>query len=363
MSWTWLAALPDGTHLDELTTARDRRVTWRLRDQCDAGLKMTSGGDVDQSLLIEELRTDLILTWNDQAHFRGRFGPSADTFDETSHEVEFGAIDYRGALTRRFTHTAIDLEGVDLAEAGWQLIDHTQRGTGLAGGPLGIGRGPLPTIATADVAHPVGKQIAEAIDEASKRYPGFDWWIDADMQYQAAAWRGSREPRDFALILGTTVAGGGTTFDPAAYANAWIQTGADGLDPAILGATDLGTDARREGRWESVGADGDLATQAAVDDTAVINLARAGALPVAYRCRLKPGMWTPDQLWLGDLVRIVIRSGRKDIDARERVIEISITDSPDGPPVVEITVGNTLAADLAALLRRMPARLTTLARR
>lgn len=352
--WQWFAAQPDGSGAEELTTARDRKCSWKLRDNGDATLTLTSGGDGDQSTLIEELRTDLLVTWQDRLFGRYRFAGSSDTIGETEHSVAFGAIDYRGVLTRRLAHEALSFESVDTAEAGWELIAYAQA---LEAGHLGIGRGTVEEILTADVEVPTGKSIAEAITDQSARFPGFDWWIDPAMQYQARGFRGTE--RDFALIYGDTVTAAVRTFEPASYANVVHQTGAQGLTPVVRTATDLAQ--RLEGRWEAQEGNPDITTQAALNATATTNLSRLAALAPAWTVTVAPGAWTPDDLWVGDLAPLTIRSGRLDVDTVERVLEIHLTDGDVAQ--VEIVLSNTLRSDLAALQRTVPAQLAQLSRR
>jgi hypothetical protein len=361
MSWAWLAVDLDGTILDDLHSATERSCTWRLRDQGDADVDLPSTPD-GQAGLIDELRTDLVVTWQDRAWWRGRFAGSDDELDEEGESVSFGAVDYRGVLEGRLALEDLSWEDIDIAEAAWRLVRWTQHEAGYPGGLLGpgLGRGPLDTIATGDVEVAAGQTIAAAIDDVSKRYPGFDWWTDADMLLQASRWRGSTAARDFPLIWGDTVTRARRNLDVATYANLIRQTGGSDLDAVIETAADLA--GRPEGRWEQAEANPDLATQDAVAESALVSLARAGHLHPQWTFTVRDGVWTPDDLWIGDLVRVVVRSNRHDVDTFERVTEITVTD--DGDDVtVDITVGNTLAADVAAFQRRLPARLTQLARR
>lgn len=363
MTWTWFGCLPGGGSPFELTTATERKVTWRLRAGGEGSVTMpsTTGPD-DQSRLVEELRTDLVAAWNGRALWRGRFGPSEDDITDTAHGVVFGAGDYRTILTaRRFALEPLSWPDVDIAAAAWNLIDYTQRVAGLPGGHLGIGRGEVATIGDADVEVPSGEPIGKAIDDLGARWPGFDWWVDADLAFNAVPFRGTQ--RDFPLVFGETVTAAGRTFDSSTYANAVHLTGAEGLEAAVELAPDLGTDARREGRWEAQVANTDLTTQAMVNASALGELRRAAVLAPSWTFTLAPGVWTPDDLWVGDLTRVVVRSGRLDVDAVERITEITVTDTGDGEPVVELIVSNTLRSDVEALLRSLPSRLNQLARR
>ncbi len=137
-----------------------------------------------------------------------------------------------------------------------------------------------------------------------------------------------------------------------------------GTTPAVAAAVDLGTDARREGRWGIVEANPDLTTQAAVNSSAPRSLDRHAALAPSWEVDLDPAVWTPDDLWVGDLSRLVVNSLRLNTDTVERVHEVTVTDDGNGTPTPTLRLSQgELARNLDALLRRLPARLTQLARR
>lgn len=359
--FTWYAALPDGTITDELVTARGKKVTWSLDAACQAECVLQgdpTGRLTDQTSLVRALETDLLINWNGSSTFgfRGRFGPSEWTIDETSHAEKWSAIDYRGALARRYAREVLTYTATDNAAIVWDLVDHAQSGPS---GSFGIGPGTLPTVVDSNLEVPIGKAIADQIEDLSKVYPGFDWWVDADMLINVDRFRGTL--RDFALEFPSTVSLITRSFDPSTYGNTVIQTGAEGLTPSVLYADDL--EVRPEGRWELVESNPDLDTQPSLDRSAQTSLVRGAASGVSHAFRLKPGTWTPDLLWIGDLVPYRYRSCSRDVDSVERVVQIAVSEDGNGTTQVDIAVGSSLAADIAALNRRHTARLTQLARR
>jgi hypothetical protein len=59
-----------------------------------------------------------------------------------------------------------------------------------------------------------------------------------------------------------------------------------------------------------------------------------------YTVRLKRGGWQgPDHIWLGDTVRLIIPSGRLDVDTTARVHEVAIDIDEDGGETVTLTLG------------------------
>lgn len=364
--WRWLAVQPDDSR-DVLTTARERTASWALADQGEASVALSGGGEVDDLALIRPLITDLLVQFDGRGLWRGRFGPFVGSITELEHVEVRSAIDYRGVLSRRLVHETLSYPGIDTAEAAWRLANYTQHEAPYPGGPLGIGRGTWEAAHTTDVEIPSDTKIAEAIDNVAKRYPGFDWWVDADRLLNTERQRGTTREFPLSLIRG----GGGTcsqvdpTLDTTTFANLIRQTGGAGTSPVVAYAPDLGTDGRPEGRWETLQADPGLIGQAAVDTTAQTGLARAMTLSPSWEFTLKPGEWTPDDLWVGDFTPIEVRSSHFNISTMERVIKVSITDDGNGTVTPKVEVSNRLAQDVRSLVafqRTTTAAITRLAR-
>jgi hypothetical protein len=356
--WAFYVATTDGDAIGELAAATGRKVTFRLDGAADASWSID--GRHPDAAVIDELTTDIYVRWADQTKARLRTGASSDDIDADAHGSAFAAVDYRGLLERRYTFTPLTYTAWDPTAAAADLIDYTQNRVALAGGNIGIDRGRLETIAGIDYVAPAGKQIAEAINDLSKLGIGlgFEWEISADLEFNVWSQRGA--VRDFVAEYGSNVTAVHRSVDTSAYANTVRASGADGVTAATAAATDLAT--RPEGRIEMQDGNTDLTTAAQVAATAATDLARFGALTPSYTMTFAPGRWTPELLWLGDIATYVVQSGRLNIVAQDRVIEITVTLGDDGGETVDVTFG-TRRQDLAAFLRRIPARLEALSRR
>lgn len=364
--WVPHAATSDGTVTDELTTARGLKMTWRLDAPGEAEFTLQGKGVdgptdiVDQTGLISPLATDLLITYNGQSTFgwRGRCGPNQGSLDETTHSEKWSAVDYRGMLARRYVRAAQSFTGQDTGAIARELVIHAQTGTA---GPMGVGIGEVGSFVSIDKNVPVGKSIGEQIDELGDIYPGFDWWVDADMQANFA-FRGGTT-REFALEHPTTCSGVSWQYDHAGHGNTVIGTGGDATTPSIEYAADLAS--RPEGRWEIVASNPDVDTQTALNATTNQTLRRAlvSGWSHTFTLRTGPDYWTPERLWVGDFVHCRYQTSTRSADFLERVYEISVSDDGNGQPVAQVSVGNRLAADLAALRRSVVLTLNKLARR
>ena len=64
-----------------------------------------------------------------------------------------------------------------------------------------------------------------------------------------------------------------------------------------------------------------------------------GALVPAYTLTLSAGRWAPADAWLGDTVRLIVKSGRLDVDTEARITAASITIDDNGRETVAPTAG------------------------
>lgn len=360
MNWQFFATLPDGTIQGEISGASSNRsCTWRLADSGEAGFNLL--GVPEASAWVRPLASDLLVTFNSQGVWRGRIGPRTRAKDSDKQTTTANAVDYRGVIGRRLTHSPQSYPGTNIATAGWELIQKSQHGEMMAGGDLRITAGQIDTITSRDLTFPAGQPIEEAITKLASESPGFDWWIDANLQYHAVARRGLAL-RDFTITYGVNAVGVDEQFDPTTYANVIVQTGADGLVPAVRAVTGLGD--RPEGRWETAVSDPDLASQARVDAAADQSLLARSALTPSYTVTLAPNAWTPDDLFVGDHVRLRVDfDDGAPVEITERVTEITVSLDGDGNSTAQIVIGTALREDVAVLLRRLPARLSALNRR
>jgi hypothetical protein len=72
---------------------------------------------------------------------------------------------------------------------------------------------------------------------------------------------------------------------------------------------------------------------------------------------LKPGSWGgPSDVWMGDLVTVVINSGRLTVNDQLRVMELAFTIDANGQETLALTVGIKLLdynKQLPKILRRL----------
>jgi hypothetical protein len=341
VNWVWVAASVDGHALGELTHARARALSFDLRGPCT--VKFTLNGRSDQARELDELVTDLHALRDRQLLFRGRLGSTDDDLGSDRHTTNWSALDYRGLLGGRHDRTGRTYDAWQQADIGWDLVQIAQAG---AGGPLGITRG---TNRAAAVARTETVDADTPIDTVQDRFQdyenGFEWWISPDLAYQQATWRGVDHP-DFPLVWGTTATSVKRSYDTGLYAN-WVRVrggrpeGADQETPEFVADRQApGLAGLRQGRIERVHSNSELTSQQAVNAAADQLLADSLNPPAAYTVVLTPGLWQgPADVWLGDRVPLIVRSGRLDIDATARVNQLDIDLDEEGSETVTLTVG------------------------
>lgn len=344
--WQLLAGPATGGHQLSLTEAAGRSMRFKLTEPSECGF--TLDGRHPQAAAVEELTTDVHVLWTPASGptrilMRGRVGDTGDDLNEAQHTVQFAVLDYRAVLGRRrlYTSSTKTWAATDQAEIAWQLIQQTQT---RSGGDLGISKGSgNPTGIARDRTYEVGDSIGERIQELSEVIDGFDWDITPTSASALALdiWHPQRgTDRGVVLEYGGLVARVRREVNTSEYGNALRYTGK--TDPPLtaqeLEAADIATAA--QGRWDLVFGDDGLTTQAALNDRAAWQLSQSQVIRPAYTLTLRQGAWDgPDHIWLGDTVRIVIRSGRLGVDTTARVYEIGIGLGDDGSEAVEVTVG------------------------
>jgi hypothetical protein len=332
-----------------LANAIERVVTFRAGDPTQFHeASFTVDGRDPQSPQWEDLAADLRVYRNGvllPAAFR--LGPTDDEIDENEHRVQVSGYDYKAVLGRRMLHSGDTLSwtSTDPATIAWNLIQNTQA---RPGGRLGISRGPgvvAGTGGSVTVTYPVGDMIADKITELAQTSPGFDWDIlwQSENDPALAVWplpAGRGQNKGVALELGgALVQKMSRVVDPGSYGNCGLITG----DPSLtltaqdLAASDIAT--RHEGRWEFTQATS-ATNQAQLNNLAPWFLARQMVLSPGYAVTLQQGAWGgPGHIWVGDTVRLRLRSGRLNVDALYPVTEITMTPGPDDDETVVIGCG------------------------
>jgi len=328
-----------GSSLAELTEARSRRLDFGLDD--DAKASWTLPGRHQQTALIDEIENDVVVARDGVALFRGRINASDDTVSANVHTCTFNAVDYRGLLARRIlwpTSTATFTQ-IDQAQIAATLINESQ-----ALGTLGIIASPAATGVKRDRTYDVGSTIGELIASLGRVINGFEWDISPTLALRIFyPQRGVVTPV-FVAEYGRNVTDVRRTVASGDFANAIRYSGKDGVASAIRVITP-----GPEGRWERQLGNPDVTTAGAVNDQADGAIAAVSTITPAYSVTLAPGVWAPGVVWLGDTVRLLVRSGRLDVNTTARVVGASIDIGDHGEEQVSL--------QLARYRGSLPARL------
>lgn len=354
--WTLLVADTDGTIRGEWVRARSIKASWDLHGP--ATVTWESDGDDPGAMLAHEITSDLMLYRDDQLMFRGRCGTTGDSGDADRHTVTWAAVDYRGMLDVRLTRGNNYVQQ-DQTYIGWNLIAWAKFETG---GNIPITDSSTPTGRLRDRTYEWGKPIGEAITQLSEVIDGFDWEVGPDLKYRT--WypqRGSL--RTWPAVVGDTIQEWQRTVDTGQYAtDIWAVGGEVNGAPLRATASIVGPHGPG-GRWDRLVTYSDVTVQTTLDEHADAAVADASVIRPSYVLTPKLDAWTPDDAWLGDTTRIVIQSGRLDVDTTGRIVAISIDiDDAGGVERPVLTYGRR-PADLADRLLTMRDNLAALSRR
>ena len=345
--WQLVLGPAAGGHELGLTEATGRKYTARLNGNSD--LSFSIDGRHPQAAEIGELSTDVHVLFSTASSTtildRCRVGGTGDDIDEDRHVTQVTCLDYRAVLDRRILYSADTLTytGVDQLDLAWQLIQQTQ---GKPGGALGISKGFADgsTGILRDRTYEAGDSIGQRVQELSEVIDGFDWDIlpASASSLLLQAWYPERgSDRGVVLEVGGLAATVNREAGTSDYANAIRYTGESLLAAVESGAADLADPAAfPQGRWDLALGDEGLTTQAALDDRAAWQLAQSQVPRPTYTVRLRAGGWGgPDHIWLGDTVRLIIPSGRLDVDSAYRVHEVEIAMDGNNSETVTLTLG------------------------
>ena len=339
--WSWVigpgASSGDPSPDRELgRDATGRVLTRRLRAASTA--QFTVDARSAAALEIVDKVSDLWI-WRDGVEmFRGRITIPDDTVS-AKHSTTYTATCYRGMMSTRTVGAAdVSVTGEQAAIV-WGLIAATQA---RPGGDWGIVPGLVPEGGPIRERNwPAGKSLADAIDELADVDDGFEWEISPDMRLNVwSPRRGSDDP--VVLDYGGVVGQVRVTGDPTRFGNVVIATGSKETTPVVAEIPGITSDPR--GRWELVDSSPTVVLQSTLVERAPARLVQALTDGVALSAQIATGTdagprWSgPDDLWLGDAVRLVVNSGRLgEFDARAH--EITLVPGDDG--VETVTVGLT----------------------
>lgn len=352
--------------------ARSRRLEQTI-DQ-PSTFTFTLDGHAPGALQIHELEHEIRLwrwdddTGQDQEMMRGVIVSSQDTLSEQRHTVTFTATDALGILSRRWTTLPLNiLQGEQDAIVGL-LVNHATASMQTSGGfafglgaalplvlapldPGGTPRGPSGRLR--DRNYVEGTNVLEALGNLSNVIDGFDFdtrpVLGSDFEtndplrvfypYQGRLIDG------WALEWGSTVASltryvSSDTFAnyvrvigqadeevedaPQLYGEAWLSDAGDII-------------ANPAGVWMSSLSAADVTVQDTLIEQAAGTLQSSVLVP-SYSLVVKPGVYSPQTLDIGDTVRLRIESGRLDVDTWVRVVGRNFDIGDDGEENVEIQV-------------------------
>ena len=372
----------------ELTSARSRRLEATFNGP--AQLTFTLDGRSPDAAALAELRTDVVATRWDEASgtdvivFRGIVAQTEDQLSEQQHTVTVTVHSYLKMLERRlltgpWAFTQVDQD--DVVAFLLTLASTVQSSGGQSFGagaylpmraqmvnPDGSPRS-VPSGQRRDRAY-LGNQVhSEALWNLAAVLNGFDADLvpyglgDADAVRVFYPYQGVQR-FDMALVYGSTVSALTRTVNAGDFASYWRVLG-QGTEDAQLYAEAWDADAVNidgPGLWQSGDNASDVSMQSTLDDKAHGDLAASSVLTPSYTVTMRPGAYSWGSPNMGDVVPLVVRSGRIDVATSVRVVGLVHDIGDDGDEKVEVTVGrpvrtltqliNAPVADVNALARR-----------
>lgn len=394
----WSFAIgPPGSITRELNAASSRKVTFSLTEPHEASV-VIDGFDLAAREIVE-LATDLyVFRRRDAEHprellYRGRIGKTADACSADGHEVTVPSISYKGVLKRRLlmtgfssansAYTVGDSSGagrgqrwnqVDQMQIAWELVDGIQQ---LSNGDLGIVNGVGQSSGKLrDRTFQMGDPIADQIDSLSDVIDGFDWDITPTYTNGSSGLKLDRWYRARGIVRnevlaylqsGSNLRSVQRQVDSSDFANAIRSKGrapessgsVQGVEPQPV---ERYATPGPEGRWDKL-FDEDSTTAAGLAERADWRVTDASLIRPSYTVELKPGVWRgPDHFWLGDTVKLVVQSGRLNVQTDVRVQTIDIAIDDNGDEQVSVTLGYP-KKDFRSKLSDIDRRLARLERR
>jgi hypothetical protein len=363
--------------LAELTNAYGRRLEQNW-DQA-ATLTFSLDGHDPAAHMLSELRTDVVAyRWPESAPagrgevamFRGIVAHTEDQITESGHTVVFTCYDYVKMFERRLVTSLIDYSVVTIDQDSLVgTLVAAAIGTSSSGG-TSFGPGaylpvalrycaPDGTARVAGAGVPVrnrtylpSSQISQALDDLAKVSGGFDYDVQPGAAGSADNLRifypaqglTRTEP---VLMYGSNISQVTRTVNSGDYANYWRVVGnAANVDPSapqlyseVWDANANNVTVNPVGLWMSNDNAADVSIQSTLDQQAAGDLAISGGLMPTYTLVLTPGWWTYGALNMGDVVPLVINSGRLKVNTGARVLGIAYDMNDDGTETVTLTVG------------------------
>jgi hypothetical protein len=171
-----------------------------------------------------------------------------------------------------------------------------------------------------------------------------------------------------AMVYGSTVAALTRTVDSSTYGNYWRVIG-NNQDPnaAQLFAEVWSADANNVakypiGLWMSADNAPSIITPAALAGQAQGDLQMYGTLIPTYTLTLTAGAYAYGAPYMGDVVPLVVKSGRLNVNTNVRVLGITYRIGDDGQEDIDLTVGQP-GRSLVQMIQQSQQDVNALARR
>jgi hypothetical protein len=345
----------------DLATATSRSLKLKLLDPSEASF--TVEGHSIEAGIIEELISDLWVYRDGVPMFRGRVtGPVHDKLSVGGdHETSVEVRDYRYVLDRRIRWANRTWTTIEQSTIAWDAISDTSPGE--TGGDLRLTKGTWPTtgVVRPSVVIEEGDTVWSFLKRLAAMSDGFEF--DIDMTMHANLYYPHRGVTTPVAVLdyGGLISEVDRSFDPAQYANAIDQTGADGVAHYFASDPAIGT--VPQGRWDATYSDTQLTTADMVGKVALSNLAQASLVLPSYSLTLAKNAWRGlTHVGLGDYVTVVVKSGRLLDVVQVRVFEIDISIDSSDQEAVTLVCGDVTISP-RSVLRGIAKRVNQLAKR
>jgi hypothetical protein len=311
----------NGNILGEVA-ALDGQINLRLRERSDVTFRIN--GEHPTALFISEFDTDILVFRGPEPVFRGTVGAVVDSGDGTGYYLRVNAADYRSRLDRRVLKAPVTFTGQDDTDIVASLIATAQ---GEANGDMGITVVPDGSPVARTVTFPAGESVWDAIDLLSSLDGGFDWDVLPDLTLQTFRPRGQNRGR--VLDYGGALKAFSVSGDPSAFANV-VRVSGTGLTAQVV--SDFALVPRRFETQVGLPLVGD---QQVLDDFAdqalVDKLGNWQTWELVLRQSNAAQAWGGlTDIGLGDVVRVVVRAGRLDVNELQRVEQITVAVDEDG---------------------------------
>jgi hypothetical protein len=363
------------TVLAEITNARGRRLEQNW-DQA-AVLTFTVDGMDMSTVALVELQTDVVAyrwdetspTGGEAVMFRGIVAHSEDQVSEDAHSVTFTCYDYIKMLERRLVTTTVDYSTATIGQD--DLVElllnqatgtYSSSGVSLSPGaylplqvffcaPDGTPRVKGAGVAQRNRTYLPSTPISQALDDLAKVQGGYDYdclpVAGAPDEFRVFWPQQGLTRAEPVLMYGSNISSLTRTASSTDYANYWRTVGnAANIDPSAPQLYSERWDGNANnvsvvpiGLWMNADNAPDVSIQSTLDQQAAGDLAISGALVPSYTLALTPGWWTHRAVNMGDVVPLVVNSGRLNVNTTIRVLGIAYDIGDDDTEDVTLTVG------------------------